>query len=169
MEFDKILSETYPWMLRVAKKYCSCVQDAEDLAGETVCKLLVNRDRFDHSKDIKPWCLAIMQNTFITMYNRSSLVRFVGYSFLDTNVYSPYCTSSLTILNDIKSAIQRCADKSRSIDSVIYCAEGYSYEEISKRLNIPVGTVRSRIAYGRDLILKELGHKSVKKTFKKKA
>lgn len=156
MEFDKILSETYPWMLRVAKKYCSCVQDAEDLAGETVCKLLVNRDRFDHSKDIKPWCLAIMQNTFITMYNRSSLVRFVGYSFLDTNVYSPYCTSSLTILNDIKSAIQRCADKSCSVDSVMYYVEGYSYNEISDIQKIPVGTVRSRISFGRKILEKEL-------------
>ena len=41
------------------------MQDAEDLAGDTVYKLLVNRDKFDCSKPLQPWCLIIMRNTYI--------------------------------------------------------------------------------------------------------
>ena len=38
----------------------------------------------------------------------------------------------------------------------MYYAEGYSYEEISEILNIPVGTVRSRISSGRKFLLQEI-------------
>ena len=41
MDFEKELSEIYPWILKVARKFCCSMQDAEDLAGDTVYKLLV--------------------------------------------------------------------------------------------------------------------------------
>ena len=53
MDFEKELSEIYPWILRVARKFCCSMQDAEDLAGDTVYKLLVNRDKFDCSKPLR--------------------------------------------------------------------------------------------------------------------
>ena len=55
MDFEKELSEIYPWILKVARKFCCSMQDAEDLAGDTVYKLLVNRDKFDCSKPLQPW------------------------------------------------------------------------------------------------------------------
>ena len=146
--FDQELSDIYPWLLRMARRYCYTTQDAEDLVGDTVYQVLLNRDRFDLSKDIKPWCLIVMRNTYITSYNRSSLVHFTGYDIVAENHSSdnPYC---LVIYNDIISIIKRCSQESRCIDSVVYCAKGYSYDEISEILHIPIGTVRSRIAFGR--------------------
>ena len=41
-------------------------------------------------------------------------------------------------------------------------AAGYSYEEISKNMHIPVGTVRSRISYGRDMLRKYIDYHKVK-------
>jgi len=141
MDFEKELSEIYPWILRVARKFCCSMQDAEDLAGDTVYKLLVNRDKFDCSKPLQPWCLIVMRNTYIIRYNRNSLIHFTAHSIL---------------FDDLVSTIQRCAKKSRCIDSVMYYASGYSYDEISEILNIPVGTVRSRISSGRKMIWHEL-------------
>ena len=66
------------------------------------------------------------------------------------------CTAHSILFDDLVSTIQRCAKKSRCIDSVMYYAEGYSYEEISEILNIPVGTVRSRISSGRKFLLQEI-------------
>ena len=45
--FDQELSDIYPWLLRMARRYCYSMQDAEDLVGDTVYKVLLNRDRFD--------------------------------------------------------------------------------------------------------------------------
>lgn len=53
MDFEKELSEIYPWMLCIARKFCKSIQDAEDLAGDTVCKVLTSRDKFDTSKSLK--------------------------------------------------------------------------------------------------------------------
>ena len=144
MDFEKELSEIYPWILKVARKFCCSMQDAEDLAGDTVYKLLVNRDKFDCSKPLQPWCLIIMRNTYIIRYNRNSLSAISN------------CTAHSILFDDLVSTIQRCAKKSRCIDSVMYYASGYSYDEISEILNIPVGTVRSRISSGRKMIWHEL-------------
>ena len=56
-DFDEQLSEIYPWVQRTARKFCFSLQDAEDLANDTIYKLLLNRDKFDCSKPLKPWCL----------------------------------------------------------------------------------------------------------------
>ena len=130
------------------------MQDAEDLAGDTVYKLLVNRDKFDCSKPLQPWCLIIMRNTYIIRYNRNSLIHFTGLDMVDGSAISN-CTAHSILFDDLVSIIQRCAKKSRCIDSVMYYASGYSYDEISEILNIPVGTVRSRISSGRKMLLQE--------------
>lgn len=156
MDFEQELSKIYPWILRVAKRFCWSVQDAEDLAGDTVYKLLVNRDKFDCSKPLQPLCLVVMRNTYIIKYNRNSLIHFTGINTVEENVVSN-CTSHSILFDDLIFTIQRCAQKSRCIDSVMYYAKGYSYDEISEILHIPVGTVRSRISSGRKLILQEIG------------
>ena len=157
MDFEKEVSEIYPWILRVAKRFCRSMQDAEDLAGDTVYKMLINRDKFDVSKPLKPWCLAVMQNTYITQYNRNSLIHFIGYDSAIENASSDYA-SNLAMFNDVVSAIRRCAQKSCCMDSLIYCAQGYSYDEISELLNVPAGTVRSRISFGRKMLYQELDY-----------
>lgn len=142
----------------MAKKFCCNQQDAEDLAGETVYKMLSNRQKFDFSKPIEPWCLAVMQNTYITQYNRKALIRFVDY--VDAGVlqqHSSCCASSLILAHEILSVIRRCSRRSCCIESVVYSAKGYSYDEISEILQIPVGTVRSRIALARTMLSRELG------------
>lgn len=155
MEFDKELSEIYPWIQRMARKFCKSIQDAEDLAGDTIYRILVNKNKFDSSKALKPWCLAVMQNIFITSYNRNALVQFTGYdSILEEN--SPNKASDMAMFNDILSAIRRCAQKSKCMDCLVYCAKGFSYDEISDILHVPVGTVGSRISFGRKLLSKEL-------------
>ena len=87
MDFEKVLSEISPWLLRVARIYCCSMLVAEDLAGDTVYKLLVNRDKFDCSKPLQPWCLIVMRNTYIIRYNRNSLIHFTGLEMEDGSAY----------------------------------------------------------------------------------
>lgn len=156
MDFEREISLIYPWLVKVARKYCWSTQDAEDLANDTVYKALLNKDKFEIGRPLKPWCEVIMQNTYITNYNRKSIIRFVDYDDA-YQVVSLRFASDRALLREILSVIRRCAFKSCCIECVILCAKGYSYDEISRQLDIPVTTVRSRISFGRELLKRELG------------
>ena len=49
MDFEKELSEIYPWILKVARKFCCSMQDAEDLAGDTVYKPLIPQHYYKYN------------------------------------------------------------------------------------------------------------------------
>lgn len=154
MVTDKQLIEVFEWVKKLARHYCDNVQDAEDLASDTILKLA--QSDFDEKKAIKPYCKAIMQNTFITQYNRRANIPFVA---IDEIVIEPvaHCNSSSSIkIHEILSAIHRSSQLSCCIKSVVMYAKGYSYAEISQAVGIPVGTVRSRISTGRELLKKML-------------
>lgn len=155
-DFNNEVADLYSWLFKIAKKYCSSISDAEDLVGDTVYKVLCNKDKFEDGRALKPWCEVIMLNTYITGYNRRSLVEFVRCDSIG-DILSCHFASDRIIVHDILASIKRCYRKSCSMECVIYNAKGYSYEEISMILNIPVGTVRSRISIGRELLKKEMG------------
>lgn len=157
MNFEKELVSLYTWLLKQARKYCHSIQDAEDLAGETIYKALVNKEKFEEGRPLKPWCEVIMLNTYITSYNRGAIIRFVEYDKA-YHILSGNEASDAAILDEIYSIIRRCALKSCSVECVLFYAKGYSYDEISEFLHIPVGTVRSRIYFGRKLLSQELSY-----------
>lgn len=157
MVTEKQLIEVYEWVKKLARRYCDNIQDAEDLASDTMLKLA--QSEYDESKAIKPYCKAIMQNTYITQYNRRASIPFVP---MDEIVIEPiaYCNSSSSLkIREILSVIHRSSQLSCCIKSVVMYAKGYSYAEISHKLGIPVGTVKSRISTGRELLKKCLRYK----------
>lgn len=151
MNLEEELVSIYPWLLATAKQYCQSIQDAEDLVGDTIYKVLLNKSRFDEKKSLKPWCKVIMLNTYITIYNRRNLALFVSYDQAkEVPVISH--SSDRVSLREVFAMIRMCARRSCCIECVLLCAKGYSYIEISELFHIPVGTVRSRIALGRQMI-----------------
>lgn len=77
-DFNREIADLYPWLFKIARRYCSSVCDIEDLVGDTIYKVLSNKEKFKEGRALKPWCEVIMLNTYITAYNRRSLIRFVG-------------------------------------------------------------------------------------------
>lgn len=154
MDFNSEVSELYPWLFKKARKYCSSVHDIEDLVNETVYKVLSNKEKFEEGRALKPWCETIMQNTYFTEYNRKYLVQYVSMDNNEPLIHR--FASDETAVYEIFEAIERCRKRSCCIDCVMMYADGYSYSEIGKMFNIPVGTVSRRISYGRELLRKEL-------------
>lgn len=158
MELEQTVVEQYQWILKLAKKYCRNVMDAEDLAGETICKILCNKGKFDSGKSFRPWCSVIMLNTYITLYHHNSLVKFESEE--KASVVSSGSADDMLLMNELESIIEGCRKVSCAVDCALMYAEGYSYDEIAHELEIPCGTVRSRISYARNMIRKRLSFKS---------
>lgn len=158
VDFDREVANLYPWLLHLAKWYCSSLEDAEDLAGDTICKLLANRDKFQNSKPLKPWCNTVLINTYFTMFKKNSLISFVSYDFLN-NVSSAFNPFNNLCYKELLSVIQKCAKHTKCMNSLLLHIQGFSYEEISLSLDIPIGTVRSRISFARKVLAQELEFK----------
>lgn len=153
MDVESLVVEHAGWIRKKARRYYSNEQDADDLASETIYKCLSNADKYNPSRSFKPWVIAIMENTYITQYNRRKCVFFTGYDDYDSCFENEYA-DQLASVNSILSIIHECNRKSRCIECVLLYAEGYSYEEIAIKTGIPEGTVKSRISAGRKMLRK---------------
>lgn len=151
MNIEHLVVDNIAWLRNRAMLFCQNEVEAEDLAGETIEKILRNRDRFDPCKSFRPWALTVMRNTFITQYNRRKCVPFTDMDE-DYAYTSPYTAEQRLELSHILYTLRACARKSVAIECVILYAKGYNYEEIAELLDIPKGTVMSRISNGRKML-----------------
>lgn len=157
MNIEQILIENLNWIQRKAYSYYSNFDDAEDLASETVYKCLRNAHRFNPTMSFKPWVQTIMENTFISQYNRRKRMLFSCYCAGDEKQYFSYDTADIRAdLHQILSIIRDCSRKANCIECVLLYAKGYSYEEIADKVGIKLGTVKSRVFTGRMMLRQAL-------------
>lgn len=155
MSIEDLVVKYAGWIRKTAHRYYSDEFDADDLASETIYKILSQGERYNPNKSFKPWALTIMENTYKTQYNRRRCVLFTGYEDYDSYIASDSAEQRMSV-KQILSIVRKCGRKSRSIESVLLYARGYSYEEIAEIAGIPVGTVKSRVASGRKMLREAL-------------
>jgi len=127
---------------------------ADDLIQETMYRALTNQEKFREGTNLKAWLYTIMKNIFINGYRRRSKRK----TIIDTteNLYFLNSASKAITLNrseanfmmeDITKAIAGLSEEYRVPFMLHY--KGYKYQEIAEDLNLPLGTVKSRIFFAR--------------------
>lgn len=155
MNIEELVVKHASWIRRKARHFYTDKNEADDLASETIYNCLKNAHRYNPKLSFKPWVVAIMSNIYITWYNRRRCVLFTGLEKQDTFRESDR-TDQRAAIDRIMSVVWECSHKSCCIECVMLYAEGYSIKEIAERLDIPVGTVKSRISAGRKMLRDEL-------------
>lgn len=137
-------------------------EDANDLVQETHYRALSNHDKFAEGTNIKAWLFTIMKNIFINNYRRKSRRKTVLDNTEDQFVLNsaPSVAGNNAISNltmaDIEGAIDRLDDQYRKPFMMHYV--GYKYQEIADDMELPLGTVKSRIFFARRLLKDDLGN-----------
>ncbi len=135
-------------------------QDAQDLLQDTILKVLDNQEKFIDNRNFKGWVLTIMRNIFINNYNRivrtqSIIDRDADLYNLDMEnsslAYNPDCAYELKELINFVDGLK----PEYKIPFSLYEA-GYKYEEIAEELDIPIGTVKSRIFIARQKLQQQI-------------
>lgn len=143
-----------------ALKLTRDINDANDLMQETILKALSNEDKFQDGTNIKAWLFTIMRNIFINDYRK----KIKRNTIVDTTDNLYYINTSATISNagertfvmeDIRNALMKISNELRVPFMMHY--KGYRYHEIAEQLNIPLGTVKSRIFFARKELSNILG------------
>ena len=127
--------------------------EAQDLLQETTLKVLDNEEKFVDNVNFKGWVLTVMRNLFINNYRRVARRQAV----IDTsaNLYNVQSTAEATFsspeqqcnIQEINSAIFGLSEELRIPFSQFLL--GYKYHEIAESLDLPLGTVKSRIFFAR--------------------
>jgi RNA polymerase sigma-70 factor (ECF subfamily) len=143
-----------------AKKLTSNHEDAQDLVQETMLKALTFRDKFVHETNFKAWLFTIMKNIFINNYRRTAKAR----TIIDTSDNLYYLNNTLNEFpvtpeseyseQEINNVVAKLDDDQR-IPFEMH-TQGYKYKEIAEKLDISIGTVKSRIFFGRKKLMNSL-------------
>jgi RNA polymerase sigma-70 factor (ECF subfamily) len=137
-------------------------RDAEDLVQDVFLRACRFLDRFEPGTNLKAWLFRILTNTFINKYRRTtrerSLVDGPGREQVTEQLHSPESADRAenperTLLDRLVSEEVLSAIDSVPIDfrMVVILADihDFSYKEIADILDVPVGTVMSRLYRGR--------------------
>ena len=142
-------------MLLTANRY-----DAEDLLQETTLRVLDNQKKYVDNINFKGWVLTIMRNIFINNYRRGLRSQVVidqtgDLHQLNLSDHSKWENPEETMaIKEIRFIINSLSDDLK-IPFSMY-VDGYKYNEISDKLALPLGTVKSRIFFARKELQRNL-------------
>ena len=128
-------------------------ENAEDLIQDTLYRALANQDKFSEGTNIKAWLNSIMRNIFINNYRRQKKSKIItdtsatGYLLNSTKKTERNESERHFLAEDISRALN--AVSCDFTEPFLMYYRGFHYEEISEQLDLPLGTVKSRIFFAR--------------------
>ena len=136
---EKYLTDNLPMLKIYAFKLTGDATLAAELLQETTVRVLCNADSYTMNINFKGWVTTIMYNLFLNECKRSSRLITLANETIFETAYLDCNVDTHEIIFAIKSLP---VEYSRVF--LLY-SDGYKYHEIAARLNIPIGTVKSRI------------------------
>jgi RNA polymerase sigma-70 factor (ECF subfamily) len=142
-------------------------EDANDLVQETYLKAFRFIDKYHEGTNAKAWLFKILKNAFINQYRRKSkqptrvdYEEIVNYHDEEDSQYSSYMDLREDMFQHMMGDEVTEAINSLPVDFrvvILLCdIEGFTYEEIAKIIDIPIGTVRSRLHRARNMLKEKL-------------
>jgi len=140
---------------------------AYDLVQETYIKAFRFFDKFERGTNCKAWLFRIMKNTFINDYRKitkqpkkidfddiNNFYEEIKASFVKNNDLEEEIFNNL-LGDEIIDAIETLSEEFKTV--IVLCdIEGFSYEEIAKITESPIGTIRSRLHRARKILFTKL-------------
>ncbi len=170
-DFEADAMQFAPQLYTAAMRMARNPTDAEDLVQETFLKAYRAYHTFEAGTNLKAWLYRILTNTYINKYRRASrrpsevdlgdVEDLYLYRRLGSEQSAEASQSAEDLFldglveSDIKQAVERLPEHFR-MPVLLADLEGFSYKEIAEILDVPIGTVMSRLHRGRKALEKAL-------------
>lgn len=157
-------------LYRTALRMTRSAPEAEDLVQETYIRAFRFRAQFEPGTNLKAWLFRILTNTFINQFRRrksqpqttelddvdeSALYRHMtGATSAASEAQPEAVVLDRVVDSEVTAALEELPEKFRTV--VLLDVEGFSYKEMAEMLQIPIGTVMSRLHRGRKFLQKRL-------------
>ena len=162
-EFETEIIPHLDAMYNFALRLTANPDDAEDLVQESIVKAFRFFNRYEQGTNAKAWLFHIVKNSFINDYRKRTKQPYqVDYheidSYYETVRSEQSDTTDLQAImfrelldDDITMALSRLPEDFRLV-VMMSDIEDFTYEEIANMLDVPIGTVRSRLHRGRKML-----------------
>ncbi len=127
-------------------------EDANDLYQETVMRAFASKERFKEGTNFKAWSTTIMRNSFINEYRKRRTRNQVEQLLEDNSEFDMKKSvhndaGTIIMLKEMRTMLDNMDEAHRVPFEMFF--NGYEYQEIAGQLNLPMGTVKSRIFFAR--------------------
>jgi len=150
--YNKIDQVTGP-LNSFAYNLTKSTNDAQDLFQETAFRALTNKEKFRPGTNFKAWMFTIMKNLFINNYRK----KVKANTIIDSTENLFYLNSGKQVIHNLAGSNMLMEELTNMVDSLddairipfMMHYEGFKYQEIADELELPLGTVKSRIFFAR--------------------
>ena len=158
IEFSDRFNSYTPSLNAFAYNLTKNDEDARDLYQETAFRALTNSEKFRPGTNLKAWLFTIMKNIFINNYRKkvkkNTIIDSTDNMFFinSGSVLISNKAGQNMLMKELESMIDSLDEGIRVPFQMHY--EGFKYQEIADELDLPLGTVKSRIFFARKALKK---------------
>ncbi len=159
-DWDDFENEALPHLeslYRTARWIVSNDTEAEDLVQETLTQALNSFHRYERGTNCRAWMMKIMENLNLKRWRKLGQLKLVADTeekIAETIAFEPSTPQNITD-SEVLIALEKIPAQFRQI-VLMADVEDFAYREIADILQIPIGTVMSRLHRGRKLLRAEL-------------
>src|SRR5271157_2743163 len=149
-DFAQLLETEIPRLRRYARALTRDMSRADDLVQSSLLRAVAKQHLWQPGTDLRAWLFTILHNQYVNDVRRSAREE-VAIPVEDVTVAASDDVGAALQLRDLEWAIASLPEGQRQV-ILLVGLEGMRYEEVAVVLGIPVGTVRSRVSRGRDML-----------------
>lgn len=153
--FNKSLGERRQRLFRVAYSWCQNATLADDLVQETMAKAWKNIKSLRKTQSLDPWLFNILANSWRDHIRKQKTLEDVNDEAILAELAEESEMEQIDLVKHVRLAIKELPVSHREVIALIDL-EGFSYKETSQILDIPPGTVTSRVTRARETLRKIL-------------
>ena len=147
-EFATQAMQYIPRLRRYARALTGDASAADDLVQDALERALVKQSLWREGTDLRAWLFTVMHNVFVNQVRSAAVSRTVQLDDSIADQPQPQSADRLEI-RDLDAALQALPEEQRAV-VLLVGREQMTYDEAARVLEVPIGTVMSRLSRGRE-------------------
>ena len=157
---EELVSLYYAALYRYAYRLTGSSSDAEDLTQETFCSAQSKKGQLRDQDKVKSWLFSILRNAYLHRQRHRRRSGVISLEELDSLLPQPIEAELPEVEPaQLQEALNQLPEDFRT-PLILYYFEELSYRDIAEQMQVPMGTVMSRIARAKEHLRKALTVKS---------
>ena len=151
-QFHRLVEREIPRLRRYARALTRSIDRADDLVQETLLRAVAKEHLWQTGTDLRAWLFTIMHNQNVNIVRRAMRDESAAdINQLASSLVAITDPTASRQLHELDRALACLREEHREV-ILLVGLEGMSYEAAAQILSVPVGTVRSRLSRGRDVL-----------------